>query len=181
MKQKNRLQLFLQQVHIYNNEENTKEGDKMTHADKAVELFKEGCNCAQAVFLAFNDIMGYEQKTALKISSSFGGGFGRMREVCGAVSGMCMVLGTIYGYDDIESQQLKKEHYARIQKCMKEFREVNGTYICRELIGEEGKDTKANPTERTNDFYKRRPCSELVRIAAEITDKYIKENPIDDM
>lgn len=151
----------------------------MTHQEKAVELFKSGCNCAQAVFLAFNDIMKLDEARALKLSSSFGGGFGRMREVCGAVSGMCMVLGTIYGYDDVESQKLKMEHYARIQKCMKEFEEVNGTYICRELIGEEGKDTGSNPTERTKDFYKRRPCSELVRIAAEITENYIKENSIE--
>lgn len=153
----------------------------MTYADKAVKLFEEGCNCAQAVFLAFNDIMNLDEKTALKLSSSFGGGFGRMREVCGAVSGMCMVLGTLYGYDDIESAVLKKDHYARIQKCMKEFQQTNGTYICRELIGEEGKDTQATPTERNNAFYKRRPCSELVRIAAEITDNYIKENPVCDM
>ncbi len=158
---------------------NTKEGDIMTYREKAVKLFEEGCNCAQAVFLAFNDIMGFDENTALKISSSFGGGFGRMREVCGAVSGMCMVLGTLYGYDDIEDPAVKKEHYGRIQKCMKEFQEINGTYICRELIGAEGTDRGANPTERTIDFYKRRPCSELVGIAADITDKYIKENPFD--
>ncbi len=150
----------------------------MTHQEKAVQLFESGCNCAQAVFVAFNDVMNLDEKTALKVSSSFGGGFGRMREVCGAVSGMCMVLGALYGYDDIESQTLKKEHYARIQQCMKKFGEINGTYICRELIGEEGKDTGTTPTQRNDGFYKRRPCSELVRIAAEITDDYIKENPV---
>lgn len=150
----------------------------MTRADKAVEYFSAGCNCAQAVFLAFGDIMKLDDKTALKLSSSFGGGFGRMREVCGAVSGMCMVLGMLYGYDDIKSQDVKKAHYARIQQCMKEFKEQNGTYICGELIGEEGKDTGVNPSERTKDFYKRRPCSELVRIAAQITEKYIQQNPV---
>ena len=82
----------------------------MDHSYKAGELFLTGANCSQAVVLAFDDLTGLDRDTALKISSAFGGGMGRMREVCGAVSGMFMVLGLLYGYTDPENLDIKKEH-----------------------------------------------------------------------
>ena len=88
----------------------------MTHAEKAKVLFKSGYSCSQSVFLAFNDMINMEETTALKLSSSFGGGFGRMREVCGAVSGMCMALGAICGYDDPKDRNAKTAHYERVQR-----------------------------------------------------------------
>ncbi|MEG1741361.1 MAG: C-GCAxxG-C-C family protein, partial [Acetivibrio sp.] len=102
---------------------------------KAKELFHEGYNCAQAVFLAFSDLYDIDEETAIKLSSSFGGGMGRLREVCGAVSGMFMVAGTLYGYSDPKASTEKQEHYKRIQELAKKFQEENGSIVCRELLG----------------------------------------------
>ena len=149
-----------------------------TYAAKAMELFKEGCNCAQAVFLAFEDKYTIDHKTALMLSSSFGGGMGRLREVCGAVSGMFMVAGVLYGYDDVIDYEAKKLHYERIQFLAKEFESRNGSIVCRQLLGlGEGKDSPA-PEQRTDSYYKKRPCAELVGIAAAIMEQYILENPL---
>lgn len=153
--------------------------DKGVYATKAVNLFKEGYNCSQAVFLAFEDKLNIERSAALKLSSSLGGGMGRLREVCGAVSGMFLVAGLLYGYDDPKDYEMKKEHYARIQHLAKEFEVLNGSIICRELLGlGEGKDTPA-PDHRTEEYYKKRPCAELVGMAAAIMEKYISENIIE--
>jgi C_GCAxxG_C_C family probable redox protein len=148
----------------------------MSHAEKAVSLFKSGYNCSQAVFAAFCDVTGIDEQTALMIASSFGGGMGRMREVCGAVSGMFMVAGRLYGYADPCDNAAKKEHYALIQRMAAEFKEENGSIICRELLGlaPDG----ATPTPRTDEFYKKRPCVELVAMCAEIMDKIIAEKGI---
>lgn len=145
----------------------------MSHAEKAKSLFKQGYNCSQAVYLAFCDVTGMGEKTALMLSSSFGGGMGRMREVCGAVSGMFMVAGQLYGYSDPNDRNAKAEHYALIQRMAAKFRENNGSIICRELLGTN--DSSPNPTERTDLFYKKRPCAELVAMCAEITDEIIAE------
>ena len=147
----------------------------MSHAERARELFVRGYNCAQAVFIAFCDLTGYDEDDAARISSSFGGGMGRLREVCGAVSGAFMVAGCLYGYADETDKNAKTAHYALIQDIAARFRERNGTIICRDLIGAEANDKSAVPTDRTADFYKRRPCVELVEIAAERMDEIIKE------
>ena len=107
----------------------------MTRSERAIALFLEGCNCAQAVFAAFADLFGMDGKLALRISSSFGGGLGRQREICGAVSGMCMAAGALYGYDDVKDPAQKAAHYARIQELCGKFREMYGSIICRELLG----------------------------------------------
>jgi len=152
--------------------------ENSTYSKKAMDLFKEGCNCAQAVFLAFEDKYNIDHKTALMLSSSFGGGMGRLREVCGAVSGMFMVAGVLYGYDDVKDYEAKKAHYERIQFLAKEFESRNGSIVCRQLLGlSEGKDAPA-PEQRTDAYYKKRPCAELVGIAAAIMEQYIMENPI---
>ena len=153
--------------------------EKSVYAQKAMDLFKEGFNCSQSVFLAFEDMYKMDPKTALKLSSSFGGGMGRLREVCGAVSGMFMVAGVLYGYDDPKDYEAKKVHYERIQQLAKEFELRNGSIVCRQLLGlGEGKDTPA-PEKRTQEYYKKRPCAELVGIAAAIMEQYIIANKVE--
>lgn len=146
----------------------------MDHSMKAAELFMEGYNCAQAVVVAFCDVTGMDEKQAARLASSFGGGMGRMREVCGAVSGMLMVAGDLYGYDSAASEG-KMEHYALVQDLAGKFREQAGSIICREIL--KNPPTDPNPTPRTAAFYKERPCARLVILAAQILDDYITENP----
>lgn len=146
------------------------------YAQKAIENFKKGYNCSQAVFLAFSDLYDMNETTALKLSSSFGGGMGRLREVCGAVSGMFMVAGIIYGYDSPSDQEKKKQHYERIQELAKEFKIENHSIICRELLGLPQKSDSPIPEKRTEEYYKKRPCVEMVATAAAIMENYIKEN-----
>lgn len=145
----------------------------MNHAEKARELFKQGYNCSQAVLLAFSDVTGLDDTTALMLSSSFGGGMGRMREVCGAVSGMFMVIGVLYGYSDPKAQTEKAEHYARLQELAQSFRQENSSIICRDLLGlGKGPDVPV-PEARTDAYYKKRPCAEMVASAAAITEAFI--------
>ena len=142
----------------------------MDHGEKAEKLFKEGCNCAQSVLCAFEDVTGFERETAAKLASSFGGGLGRMREVCGAVSGAAMVLGLAKGYSDPGDFDAKKAHYALIQEFAARFKEQNGSIICRELLSGSGASSGFTPERRTDGYYQKRPCAELCRRAAEIVD-----------
>lgn len=147
--------------------------NESNYAKKAIDLFKEGFNCSQAVFLAFEDKYDMDHELALKMSSSFGGGMGRLREVCGAVSGMFMVAGALYGYSSPLDQKEKSEHYKRIQELANEFQTFNKSIVCRELLGlDKGKDNYV-PEKRTDEYYKKRPCVELVAIAAAIMEDYI--------
>lgn len=148
----------------------------MTRSERAIALFLEGCNCAQAVFVAFADLFGIEEKLALRMSSSFGGGLGRQREICGAVSGMCMAAGALYGYDDVKDPAQKAAHYARIQELCNKFREMYGSIICRELLGAKRADDSPNPTPRDAEFYRTRPCARFVGACADILEAYIEEN-----
>ena len=145
----------------------------MDHGIKAAELFLGGYNCAQAVAVAFCDLTGLEEKQAAKMASAFGGGMGRLREVCGAVSGMLLVLGILDGYDDPTNDAAKKALYSRVQELAREFREENGSIICRELLDNPPADP--NPTPRTADFYTQRPCARMVLTAARILDEYLQE------
>lgn len=149
-----------------------------THSELAMAYFKEGYNCSQSVFLAFCDEYDMDFETALKISSSFGAGMGRLREVCGAVSGMFMVAGLVYGYIDPKDHKKKTEHYERIQYLAKEFEDKNRSIICRELLGLGAGKDKPEPELRTAEYYKKRPCVELVGMAAEIMERYMEENKI---
>ena len=145
----------------------------MNKKEMAKELFFKGYNCAQAVAGVFAEEMGMDFDTVVKTVSSFGGGMGRMREVCGAVSGMFFVAGELYGYSDPKDFNAKKEHYERIQHLAAKYKETTGSIICRELLGLEGKDTKAEPSKRTDEYYKKRPCPEMIGLAAEIMEDYI--------
>lgn len=148
----------------------------MNRADNAKELFESGCNCCQAVFCAFLEETNLSKDDALRISAGFGGGIGRMREVCGAVSGMTMVLSNKFASADPNNHEKKKALYALIQKAANDFKEENGSIICRELLGLSEKSSSPVPEERTKEYYKKRPCAELVHCAAEIAEKYLAEN-----
>ena len=148
----------------------------MDHGIKAAELFLSGYNCAQSVAVAFCDVTGLTEKQAAKMSSAFGGGMGRMREVCGAVSGMLMVLSFLYGYDTPGDDAGKKVLYTQVQELAGKFREENGSIICREILKNPPSDP--NPTPRTADFYAKRPCAKMVMTAARLLDKFIEEHPL---
>ena len=143
---------------------------------QAAKLFMDGYNCAQAVIMAFSDMVGLDEKLCAKLSSSFGGGMGRMREVCGAVSGMLMVAGLLYGYDGPEEGQIKKDHYARVQHLAEKFREEAGSIVCREILKNPPSDP--SPTPRTAEFYKQRPCVRMVTLAVRTLEQYISEHPL---
>lgn len=138
--------------------------------------FKQGYNCAQAVTLTFGDVIKIDSELALKLVSGFGGGFGRKREVCGAVSGMVFVLSSVLGYSDISSNDSKMELYKNVQLLMDKFKEKNGSYVCRELIGVEAQKISFVPEKRTEAYYKKRPCVSLVGDACEILEDFLKEN-----
>ncbi len=142
----------------------------MDYQKKAETLFCEGYNCAQAVFLTFAAELGVELETALKLASSFGGGMGGLREVCGAVSGMFMAVGLAKGYTGKKVPEEKKAHYERLQRLAREFEKENGSIICRELLGLSKGETPL-PRERTKAYYQKRPCGELCGIAAKIAAK----------
>ena len=167
----------------------------MDRGDLAKGYFMKGYNCSQAIVLAFSDRTGFDEHTAAKLASSFGGGMGRMREVCGTFSGMLIVLGLLYGYDaaaETETEN-KKLHYNHVQELAERFRAEFGSIICRELLAGKAKEELKNgasadgeqiaamlsdsavPTPRTEAYYKKRPCAEYVGDACEILEKYLTE------
>ena len=147
----------------------------MDHSMQAAELFVGGYNCAQAIMVAFCDVTGLEKDMAARMSSSFGGGMGRMREVCGAVSGMLLVAGILYGYDTPGDDESKLSHYQLVQALSGQFREQVGSIVCREILKDPPSDP--NPTPRTEEFYKTRPCARMVLLAGQILDEYIAQHP----
>ena len=149
----------------------------MEHDMKAAELFLGGYNCAQTVAVAFSDVTGLSPEFSARMASSFGGGMGRMREVCGAVSGMLMVAGLLYGYDTPGDDVSKKAHYTLVQELAGKFRQEAGSIVCREILKNPPSDP--NPTPRTEEFYKKRPCTRMVMLAARILDEYIAEHPVE--
>ncbi len=150
----------------------------MGHEYQAADLFLSGCNCSQAVLVAFCDVTGLEPEFAKKISCGFGGGMGRMREVCGAVSGMIMTANLLYGYTDPGENDIhKKEYYHLVQELAGKFREEAGSIVCREILKNPPSDP--NPSPRTAEYYKTRPCTRMVMTAARILDDYIAHHPIE--
>lgn len=149
----------------------------MDHGMKAAELFLQGYNCAQAVVVAFSDVTGLEDAFAAKMVSSFGGGMGRMREVCGAVSGMFFVLGHLYGYNTPGDEEKKKALYVEVQALAAKFRERCGSIVCREILKNPPSDP--NPSPRTAEYYKVRPCARMVKEAADLMDEFIAAHPLE--
>ncbi len=146
---------------------------------QAMKLFNSGLNCAQATFVAFCEETGMDRETAMRISSSFGGGIGRMREVCGAVSGVAMAAGMLYGGYDPLDQEAKMRHYAFVQGIAERFRMENGTIICRELLDLPAGPDDPMPAARTETYYRNRPCAEYVGCAAAILESAIRERNAD--
>ena len=147
----------------------------MDHADRARELFLSGYNCAQAVLCAFEDLTGLNADTAARTASSFGGGMGRLREVCGTVSGALLALGIICGYSDPLDPEAKKRHYHRVQDFARRFRERCGSIVCRELLSGVDVTPGDDPEARTPEYYRKRPCPQLAWQAAAILDEMLEE------
>ena len=149
------------------------------HAERARALFLEGYNCAQAVTCAFDDVTGLDTAAAARLASSFGGGLGRLREVCGTVSGAAIVLGIVLGYDDPRDYAAKKAHYRRVQEFARRFAEANDTIICRELLRGVESETGGDPEPRTPEYYARRPCPALAACSARILEEMLREETVD--
>ncbi len=142
--------------------------------EKAKELFKSGYNCSQSVLGVFCEELGLDFDTAMKIASSFGAGMGRMREVCGTVSGMFMAAGLAFSQTN-GSAENKANQYKIVQELAGRFKEKNRSIICRELLQGIESSTSPNPSERTETYYKKRPCIELVGDSVEIFEEFLKE------
>ena len=134
----------------------------------ARELFEKGYNCCQAVAMTFSDVLEMEPEQVARLASGFGGGMGRMREVCGTVSGMTMVAGAICPASDVSDKAAKTANYALVQELAASFRERNGSIICRELLGLSRPEGTPVPQDRTPEYYRKRPCAELCAMAAGI-------------
>ena len=134
----------------------------------AAENFRHGYNCAQSVLLAFAREIGLDEVTTLKLASSFGGGMGRLREVCGAVSAMFMVAGVLKGYTSPIDDESKAKHYKLIQDLAEKFKQEHDSIICRELLGLNEGESSYIPSKRTSEYYAQRPCEEFIKTAAAI-------------
>lgn len=145
---------------------------------RAINYFKSGYNCAQAVVMTFDDVMDLTPEQLAKLIAPFGGGMGRMREVCGTVSGMAFVAGAISPSADPQNLDERKANYALVQQFAEEFRKENGDIVCRRLLGLEPMVEKAEtamPSERTAEYYRKRPCAEYVGCAARIVAEYLQQ------
>lgn len=144
----------------------------------ATELFAEGYNCAQSVFLAYADLFGIEENLSERLSISFGGGIGRMREVCGTVSAMTMLAGLKHPAKP-NDQEARTRNYTIVQQMANEFKTKHNSLICRNLLPEsEAAKRTPTPSERTPQYYASRPCSKYVADAARIAGKMLKEEAI---
>ena len=149
----------------------------MNKKEIAIALFEEGFNCAQAVSAAFCEETGVSKEAMVKMASGFGGGIGRLREVCGAVSGMVLVANMLYGYESPTDNESKMAWYKEIQSIVLEFKARNGSYVCHELLNLPENDNKSPvPEKRTAEYYRKRPCKEIVGEAADILEKFIAEH-----
>lgn len=142
---------------------------------KAGELFKAGYNCCQAVAMTFADVLGLSEDEVARLSSGFGGGMGRMREVCGTVSAMTMVASAMIPATDVNDKEAKTANYALVQEIADEFKKLNGSIICRELLGLSKPEGTPVPSDRTPEYYKKRPCGELCSIAAGIVARKLEK------
>jgi len=142
--------------------------------ERAVAYFNEGYNCAQSVFMAYSDLYDIDMELAKKLSASFGGGMGRLREVCGTCSGMFMILGLHYPATDPTNQESKTANYAAVQRTAQTFKDIFGTIICAELLKIKKRPITSSPSDRNAEYYAKRPCARFVAEAAEILGKEIQ-------
>ncbi len=154
----------------------------MSRKEIAMQSFLDGYNCSQCIMLAFEDVIkeysDIDLDTALRIASPFGGGMGRLREVCGSVSGMFMILGYLEGYYEKKDYDGKKQLYEDIQELARRYEAANGSIICRELLGLDEKRQEAAPQKRTEAYYKSRPCAEKIGSAAQILEEFLIERGV---
>ena len=144
-------------------------------ADRAYNYFMEGFTCAQSLFTAFADIFGIEKETALKLSAGLGGGVGRMREVCGVVTSASMIIGMMYGATEGSDRDSKAFTYEKVREFADSFKAIEGTIMCRELLGLDKAEESHIPQERTAEYYASRPCPRITREAGEILEKMVEE------
>jgi len=142
---------------------------------KAGELFKAGYNCCQSVAMTFADVLGMSEDEVARLTSGFGGGMGRMREVCGTVSAMTMIAGAMIPADDVNDKEAKTANYALVQEMAGEFKQMCGSILCRELLGLSKPEGTPVPSDRTPEYYKKRPCGELCSIAAGIVARKLEK------
>ena len=148
----------------------------MHYEKRAEELFRQGYNCTQSVFLAFAEER-MDRDEAARLASALGGGLSGMRLVCGTVSGMAMAYGMLRGYSDPKDKEAKKEEYAAVHEMADEFAAMNGSIICRELLGLDSSVKYVPPSDRSPEYYKKRPCPQLCACAAGILERYLQNHP----
>lgn len=151
--------------------------EKEERIARAVSYFKQGYNCAQSVTAAYADLYGFTEEQALRMSASFGGGIGRMRQTCGAACGMFILAGLETGATEGSDRAGKSHNYAVVQQLAAEFKQRNGSLICAELLGLKGKTVLSPQAEaRTDAYYAKRPCARMIAEAARIWGEYLEEN-----
>ncbi len=151
--------------------------DFAARVERAVQLFAEGFNCSQSVVAAFADLYDFTEEQALRMAASFGGGIGRMRETCGAACGMFLLCGLDCGATNGADRKGKSHNYAVVQELAAEFKRINGSLICAELLGLRKPAISPEAEPRTEAYYKKRPCAEMVRTGAELFARYLSQKP----
>lgn len=154
-----------------NKRETDKVSVKESRQDEAVAAFLGGCNCAQAVFSTYADLFGIDRQTAMNLTNAMGGGISRLREVCGTVSAIALLVGLAEGDVDPKDRKAREKVYQKTRDLTAKFEAENGSLICRELLGILGRDQSAMPSERTPEYYKKRPCAKFVACAAKIIEQ----------
>lgn len=151
--------------------------DVEKRAESAAELFVKGYNCCQAVVLAFADVVGLDEKTLACLGSGFGGGFGRLREVCGCMSGMTVIAGLLCPADDPSDSRARTENYALVQRFAAAYKQEMGSIVCREILGMKAQKSPESPkpSERNAAYYATRPCARSCAVAARIVARYLIE------
>lgn len=145
-----------------------------SRVEKAKKLFESGCNCAQAVVGAYADLFNMKHEDAMRASEFLGGGLGRLRRTCGAVSGMCMIASLKLSHGNPLELDTRAVVYAKVQELVSRFEEMNGTSICADLLGESNpKDNSITPEKRTMQYYKKRPCAECVADCARLVEEFL--------
>jgi len=150
----------------------------MNRSEMAVNYFENGYNCSQALVLTFKDYIDLDEVELLKLSSSFGGGISRLREVCGVVSGMSIVLGLLYGFIDTNDFESKANQYTRVQELALKFEGEFKSMVCRDLLNKTSKHDEPIPEIRSKEYYKNRPCGKYIAYGAKILEEYLKQHPI---